>query len=307
MISTLTKVMITAAQEYNGARYPSSRQLPFPWCLFSANTWQFVTVTARFQKIAGLTVDGQFGPLSLTAASITGATTSLLPPPADAEIENLPYALPTQASYPDNTFVTRPRVKPVTHIVIHESVGATVDGCKRTLQANDYGVHYAIGPDGQHHKFVNPATHSTGHGGKLNSVSIGIEIISPYTAGTAKQKPPFDVQMAAEWWTWIPTGSTPFYRLPTVAQMLTLARLVNALLDAFPTIPRSFPTLTTLNARHPKVEGWHGGAVPPPGIVAHADYSNHADSRFPLGFIAPMVSTPDLFGKDLLKLTRQPS
>jgi len=276
---------------------------------------EFALAVARFQKQHNLDIDGCLGPATfaiLRSATQTSPSTSLpgMPDigsgvPARTGVSNRIIVngkripMPQQYikagltcsnwiddadAHEDVHFTCKPRNGEVTNIVIHESVTNSVASTVDALQAQGYGVHFMIAPDGHLSCHNDAVTEYLIHGNQLNGRSVGIEVINPYSPKYAK--PPFTRTIPATWWTWVPKGASPLYTLPTDAQLKALRALVGWLCNLIPTLPMGFPT-KDLNANQKKIAGWDAkpAAKPGPGIVAHSDYSSHADGRYELEFL----------------------
>lgn len=250
----------------------------------------FAALTAQLQQILGLTVDGRYGPITAKAASLLDT----------GHVPGWHVNSPDGKLWIDAPagFDSRPRKSPVTRLVLHENVGGNdVAATAEHLKKDKLGIHFMIQWDGLvtclEPDFLSKALR---HGGALNSHSIAIEFASPYTSVSlanlnADSAParlgPWSVQIPKQWWTWVPAGGQPYYRCLSRAQMEAAARLVDTLLAiSHPNmaVPLEFPTAKLVG----KLRGYdnkQNPAVPGPGIVAHADYSSHADGRFPLEYI----------------------
>lgn len=191
------------------------------------------------------------------------------------------------ATYLDDgepAFRSKPRGRPLTHLVLHETCGSTAAGCKATLLRRGYGVQLILGPDGRLSCHGDLATAVMAHANQVNPTSVGIEVVSPYAPAYAR--PPFGPTIPAEWWTWVPAGGQRAYVLPTPTQLAVLQALV-PWLCALTGIPYAFPTIG-LNARQRKIPGWDAkpAAVPAPGVVPHCSFADHADGEYLLEVLA---------------------
>lgn len=165
-----------------------------------------------------------------------------------------------------------PWAEKVTNIVLHESVTMSKPTAVAVLQNRGFGVHLIIAPNGLVTQHGDLRLDKLIHGEQLNNVSVGIEIINPYSPLYAR--PPFTQTIPAEWWTWVPTGAPRAYTVPTSQQVAALKLLVPWLCGTvLPDCPFEFPTggLTLDKMKHPG-----------PGVVAHGDFGSHADGRYPL-------------------------
>jgi hypothetical protein len=310
----LTDDQIAAAIKYNLSKAGvlwRPRELPAPLKGMSPGSKEFAVTVARFQSWADLVVDGKLGPA--TFSMMRGFLQGL---PQAPDGLDLGAAVPTRPGVSNQIIVNgqrvrlpdeyaqaglscsnwlddgdatedvhfdgaRPRTKQVQHLVIHESVTNSVAETVRVLKGKGYGVHFMIAPDGHISCHLDPVKEQVIHGNQLNGTSIGVEVINPYSPKF--DRPPYEKTIPAEWWTWVPEGGVRAYTLPTEAQMAALTALVKWLTSLIPTLPLTFPTLY-LSSRQQKIPNWDKptSAKPGPGIVAHSDYSSHADGRWPL-------------------------
>lgn len=266
--------------------------LPAPYNGGNPDTEAFVSSVVGFQQSHGLTADGMLGRGTLSAMRANQQAQGKPTAPhqcsnvviADGHDYPLPQALidagVTCSNYRDDGethFKAVPRTKPVTHLVIHESVTSNGPSTVNTLVAQGYGVHLMVAPDGhvvQHNDLVKDVVV---HGNQLNGSSIGFEVVCPYSAQHVKA--PFDHTIPATWWTWVPTGAPKLYVTPTVAQMATIKVLIPWLTTIVPSLPLAYPT-KDLGPAKKKIDGWDQKVKPPSGIVAHRDFASHADGRY---------------------------
>lgn len=188
-------------------------------------------------------------------------------------------------SFGDSGFVDRfnckPRKAQLQHIVLHETAGNTSQGCQRTLKKKKYGIHFILSRSGTLYNHNDLLLDAPIHANQLNQTSIGIEIVNPYAPSIAKLE---QYETApAEWWTWTPDKKDRRYVLPTVAQLIALEKLI-PWICGLTNIPFVFPT-ADLNAKRRRIKNWFLRAKPAPGIVAHQDFSKHADGRYPLEYL----------------------
>lgn len=174
-------------------------------------------------------------------------------------------------------FRRKPRKKPLTHLVIHETAGISGSGCRRTLERKGYGIHLICWRNGKFTNHCDLATETTIHANQLNGTSIGIEVVNPYYPRTARNAPYSYDAIPAQYWTHTIKGEKG-YVLPSVAQTESLKIMVPWLCKTL-NIPYTFPTWY-LNRRQRKIKNWRLRARPDPGVVAHGDFSKHADGRW---------------------------
>jgi N-acetylmuramoyl-L-alanine amidase len=176
-----------------------------------------------------------------------------------------------------------PRIRPLTTFVLHETGGNTEQGCENSLQQKHYGVHLLLDSDGSISNYADLATEVCAHAGQANGISIGMEVVNEYRPEA--MVPPHGPVIPAQWWTWVPKGKRREYVCPTDAQMRVALAFVPWICDHLG-IPVAFPT-AGLCAKRPRITGWAKvpkgwSAKPGPGIVAHQDFSKHADGRYML-------------------------
>lgn len=288
----LTPVQVQAAIKYNtwaAQNLWHQKELPYPFTSANVEMEAFVLVTYTFQTSHGLYPDGQLGPATLGYIKQMGGTAvrrnvsnNLIlggkKVPVPAALLTAGVTVTNWVEDGETHFDAQARSKPVTHLVIHESVSRDGPSTVKTLKSKGYGVHLMVNPDGSVVCHNDLLTEAPIHGNQLNGCSVGLEVVNPYSA--AYMKPPFTATIPAKWWTWVPSGAARLYVLPTNNQMNTLKALVPWLCDLLPDLPYAFPT-KNFNAQNRKVPGWDTAkAKPAPGVVAHTDYAEHADGRY---------------------------
>jgi len=198
------------------------------------------------------------------------------------EFNNRIYVAPVTI-FRGQQFKRRGTITKHTNLVMHENAGSIkLTQLSAWLLKKGYGYHITIRPDGcatQHADLI----YKLYHGGKLNGGGIGICLLNPYypkLVNTDEEKEYFDI-IPAEWWTHCSPRSDRRYSKPTEEQIATLKKLIPFLCTILK-IPRVYPT-ENLNRRQRKIKGWRiPGVRPGPGVVAHGDYSKHADGRYAL-------------------------
>ena len=181
------------------------------------------------------------------------------------------------------TFKTRGEIKQQKFITLHENAGSiNRDMLYAWLQKKGYGYHIIIDPYGittQHADLWSKLW----HGGRMNNFGIGICLLNPYypkLVDTMEEKRLYEI-IQAEWWTHCSPRKVRLYARPTNAQLETLAKLVPFLCEWLG-VPYVFPT-ENLNRQQRKIKNWLIPRTrPEPGVIAHRDYSRHADGRFAL-------------------------
>jgi hypothetical protein len=188
--------------------------------------------------------------------------------------------------------------------VIHESVSMSQKSTIRTLEAKKrksirkgknggrgypYGIHLICAPDGHVSCHADLLDETLTHASQLNRESVGCEWVNPYNPKWAK--PPFDEVIPAPWWCWVPKNAQPLYTVPTPAQMVAAVHLTKLLADHLPDLPMIFPT-ADLGPGNGRIKDWrkpHRKKPPIAGVVAHRDFSSHADGRYLLEYVMQQI------------------
>lgn len=265
----------------------------------------FCNLVLQFQILHGLMADGMLGSATLSAMREVDTSTDLGVGDGQEDIPNVVpprlgcsnhliangKKIPVPAGVSLTNYLedkevhfagAQPRGKKVQHLVFHESVSRDAPSTIRILKGRNLGVHLVLAPDGHISQHCDVVTEKIAHGNQLNGSSIGFEIVNPYTGGNLRA--PFTNTLPAQWWTWVPKDGKELYTTPTESQLKTLAIFVPWLCGVVPDLPYSFPT-ADLNATNQKIANWDAAGKPAPGIVAHRDYSSHADGRYPLEWL----------------------
>ena len=157
--------------------------------------------------------------------------------------------------------------------LIHQSVTSSVSSTDRILRGKGYGVHFMIDGDGSIHQY-NDLADKLAHGNELNTRSVGIEVINPYTRTKG-------------YWTEMiepsPTAWKKREAADTEAQLETLDRLLAILCShtfdlggSTLRIPLEMPTQGAEGPNRGSAK-WFDKSVG--GIIAHG----HRPSRYPEG------------------------
>ena len=158
------------------------------------------------------------------------------------------------------------------NIVIHENAGSAEAG---TVASNfkKYGYTLCIDWRGDVYQYCDLSDYIY-HGGQINGVSIGLCVLNRYyPKGAVGER-----VIPAEWWTHCSPKNDRRYLKPTDVQIETVKVIVPQLCRLL-NIPYEFPT-AHLGPKQRKIKGWWRRAKPGPGVVAHGDYSGHADGRY---------------------------
>ena len=160
------------------------------------------------------------------------------------------------------------RAKAPDMIVIHESVTVSRADCERVLRRRGLGVHVIIDEHAQVWLYDDARASALAHAGKLNTRSIGVELINPYYPDAAASSPLWkDRPVHRERW-----AHKGRYVVPTPEALEALYQLC-AQLCAEHGIPCRVVS------------------SPEPGILAHAHspHDSHSDGVAPAEYIAARI------------------
>lgn len=199
--------------------------------------------------------------------------------------------LRTFISHQIPSFKPRGRIKKHLHLVQHENAGSTdVFTIRNWLLKKGYGYHIIIDRQGTIHQH-NDLLDKLWHASQCNGTGIGICLVSPYypknisPSHEAMYHPSKRYTVIdADWWTHCSPKSMRKYVQPTDNQLEALEKLIPFLCNALDVSPE-YPTIG-LNRKQRKIKGYLFRKRPAPGIVAHRDFSMHADGRFALEYLA---------------------
>lgn len=191
------------------------------------------------------------------------------------------------------------------HFVLHESVTRTTAGVVRVeaMAARSrrqrrnggagyrYGVHLILAPDGHVSLHADLLEGRLVHANQLNASSIGCEIVNPY--GARRPAPPFDRTILRQWWTWVPPGARRCTRCRRTSSDSPSSP--SFLSSSTPSRSYRSPSPQPTSARRGRNAGWDQGVTPAPGIVAHRDFSSHANGRFPLEHLVAAFADESVF------------
>jgi hypothetical protein len=159
--------------------------------------------------------------------------------------------------------------KPVTELVIHETVTCSVEETVAALKKRRLSVHLILGADGRFTQHGDLANDKLAHASQHNGASVGIEVVNPYY--------PSDLKPGMAWSTVIdaPWAHKKKYVLPTPAQAEAVARFVEWVASPASglAIPRTWIGLAGTKLAMAEVES---ASKLKPGIYAH-HYFGHAD------------------------------
>ncbi len=163
--------------------------------------------------------------------------------------------------------------KPVTEVIVHETVTRSVASTVKVLERRKLGVHLIVGPDGVVTQHGDLACDRLAHAGGHNAPSVGIEVVNPYYPKYLKPGLPWSTVIEAPW------AHKKRYVLPTPEQAEATSRLVAWLTSPEANglcIPRCWVGLADgalAMGRVPRSRRSN------PGIYAH-HYFGHADGAW---------------------------
>lgn len=163
--------------------------------------------------------------------------------------------------------------KPVTEVIIHETVTRSVEVTIRVLQKRNLGAHFIIGPDGEVTQHGDLANDWLYHAGFHNRPSVGIEVVNPYYPRCRKAGVVWTRTIEAPW------AHEGHYVLPTIAQAEATSLLVNWLSSDKAeglSIPKRW---IGLNKNCMAMGRVPSAKLRNPGIYAH-HYFGHADGAW---------------------------
>lgn len=163
--------------------------------------------------------------------------------------------------------------KPVSEVILHETVTASSRATVDVLNQRGLGVHFIIGPDGivrQHGDLVlDELWHASSH----NDNSVGIEVVNPYYPKFRPANSPWSTVIDAPW------ADQGKYVVPTAEQAEACCQVVSWLCGDSTgdiVIPRTWPGLSGQKMAFGRIPG---GEKRSPGIWAHY-YFGHADGAW---------------------------
>lgn len=175
--------------------------------------------------------------------------------------------------------ILRGSIPDYSNIVIHENAGASfAENVSKNFRKYGYHIGIDFGTFDQAivYQFCDLGD-KIYHGSQLNKTGLGIVILGPYypriKSNASKRE-----MIPAQWWTHCSPKNDRRYVCPTDSQLKVTEELLRKLCPVLG-IPYEFPT-ANLGPRQRKIKRWWLRAKPGPGVVAHGDYSGHADGRY---------------------------
>jgi len=162
--------------------------------------------------------------------------------------------------------------KPVTELVIHESVTRSAADTVAVLRQRKLGVHLVLDEHGGFTQHGDLAADRLAHASQHNGPSIGIEVVTPYYPSYLKSGMAWSTVIDAPW------AHKKKYVLPTPAQAEAVARFIEWVTSHASTlaIPRTWIGLAGSALAMGTVES---ATKLRPGLYAH-HYFGHADGAW---------------------------
>jgi hypothetical protein len=184
-------------------------------------------------------------------------------PPAGLDVLNFTDPAVHRFRYQDRTG------KPVTELVIHETVTCSAEETVAVLKKRRLSVHLILDEHGRFTQHGDLANDKLAHASQHNGPSIGIEVVNPYYPSDLKPGMPWSRVIDAPW------AHKKKYVLPTPAQAEAVARFVEWVTSPASglSIPRTWIGLAGNKLAMAEVES---ASKLRPGIYAH-HYFGHAD------------------------------
>ena len=159
--------------------------------------------------------------------------------------------------------------KPVTELVIHETVTRSAEETVAVLKKRRLSVHLILDEHGRFTQHGDLANDKLAHASQHNGPSIGIEVVNPYYPSDLKPGMAWSRVIDAPW------AHKKKYVLPTPAQAEAVARFVEWVTSPASglAIPRTWIGLAGTKLAMAEVES---ASKLKPGIYAH-HYFGHAD------------------------------
>ena len=159
--------------------------------------------------------------------------------------------------------------KPVTELVIHETVTRSAEETVSVLKKRRLSVHLILDEHGRFTQHGDLANDNLAHASQHNVASVGIEVVNPYYPSYLKPGMPWSTVIDAPW------AHKKKYVLPTPSQAEAVARFVEWVTSPASglAIPRTWIGLAGTKLAMAEVES---AAKLKPGVYAH-HYFGHAD------------------------------
>ncbi len=161
--------------------------------------------------------------------------------------------------------------KPVTEVILHDTVTASSRATVDVLNQRGLGVHFIIGPEGIIRQHGDLVTDELWHASSHNDNSVGIEVVNPYYPKYRPSNSPWSTVIAAPW------AHEGKFVVPTPDQAESTCQLVSWLCgESSLSIPRIWPGMKNKRLAFSRIAD---GERRSPGIWAH-QYFGHADGAW---------------------------
>lgn len=162
--------------------------------------------------------------------------------------------------------------KPVTELIVHETVTRSASDTVAVLKKRRLGVHLILDEHGRFTQHGDLANDRLAHASQHNGPSIGIEVVNPYYPRYLKPGMAWSTVIDAPW------AHEKKYALPTPAQAEAVSRFIEWVTSPASglAIPRTWIGLTGTALAMGPVES---AAKLRPGLYAH-HYFGHADGAW---------------------------
>jgi hypothetical protein len=159
--------------------------------------------------------------------------------------------------------------KPVTELVIHETVTRSAEETVAVLKKRSLSVHLILDEHGRFTQHGDLANDNLAHASQHNVASVGIEVVNPYYPSYLKPGMAWSTVIDAPW------AHKKKYVLPTPAQAEAVVRFIEWVTSPASglAIPRTWIGLAGTKLAMAEVES---AAKLKPGVYAH-HYFGHAD------------------------------
>jgi len=189
--------------------------------------------------------------------------------------------------------------RPVTEVVVHESVTCSAEATIKVLRRRGLGVHLVVAPDGRVTQHGDLANDRLAHAGGHNGPSVGIEVVTPYYGDQIRKGLPWSCVIDAPW------AHRGRYVVPTPEQAEATAQVVAWLSSPASclSIPRAWIGLAGSRLALGRIPA---GDERRPGVWAHT-YFHHSDGAWLVLYawlrIEAGLSPPEAFDEAVRRAT----
>jgi len=168
---------------YDRLKYP----IPSFWCK-DVTSKEFALVVAEFQEKNNLIVDGILGlktHAKLQDKDYKPKIVNLII--SGSETCESKLKISHELKFPFDSY--RQRKKPISMIVVHWNVTFSAHSCFNVLVSRNLSTHFIVDVDGTVYQTLDPVECAAKHAGRVNSISIGIDISNPVLIKYHKKQP----------------------------------------------------------------------------------------------------------------------